>query len=382
MQKYPEVAMQQVCIVPSNLRPKQPDRYVALLRPNIIDIEYTPIITEMALREYILLIGTYKQCQLMLRLIPPTTQSSRHFLNPQRWRKIKKPHDSENSIPATAWDEYTLSDSEYRILLNGLAKDDRRDRHGLWNLVSSQLSRGHPMYPSYLITTIYYSNPTAAKELLDRQWPVNGPGSALLRTPLDLAIRMEQSGQRSKIDIRTRLSVDQKRRNLEEIVKKLRQHGGKKSMLHSFLPWVVIIYAFYYLILLPLSLGLPSNTSLAQRDHGRSLDSRIRYMYLVSIMAMIFPNCYIFSRRQWMWVPGIYHRYDLMWIFHCVFIPATWIFNNTVLPYLVFKLDLGLSFVFGMVLGTTGVSGACYLMYIWEWNRIDGSLSLEFYAPS
>ncbi len=322
LQKYPDSLNQRVCIIPKYLRGHRECEYTELSYLKNFDVGPKPPPKYLPLIHYILLLGSYKQCSFLLRFL----QETRLRRLPKRRRCIYHRYQSRSMDGEITWGNLSLTAQEYHYLLFGLIQEDRRDRRPLWDVVTSQVAKGHTVNWYYLRLALFNSNDFAVKELLARGWCVNGPLWARFMTPLDLA---ERSNRRTSVAI-------------------LKNHGAKGTILHKNLGryLIIVIYPAIYILVIPLSL------IFANPIPDWSNSQKVSGAYGYSFAAMIcVPLPYFFSAK-WLWNRPGSHWYT--WIIRYIVAPLTWAWFNVALPVLFHHK------VFGHLTVTFGWSWLCF----------------------
>ncbi|KAH0541251.1 hypothetical protein FGG08_004256 [Glutinoglossum americanum] len=265
LQRYPKTLGQSVRVIPPYLRNRRPAGALLPWESNLIRSEVLP--ESFPLIHYILLIGSYKHCAYLLRILQETGRSSAkgHRLSIRRQRRTATV-TSEAGLGG--WDSLRLQHQEYHFLL---------DRAALWGVVSSQVAQGHSTDWYYLRLALFYANKRAVEELLERGWNANGPIWACFITPLMLAKRLLATGadcilptpagarkirygphgvpHGSSIGKWEKRYAAGRPSNLEANVNTLERKGGYVPRIYKFQYVLWGLYYLFYVVALPLALG-------------------------------------------------------------------------------------------------------------------------------
>ncbi|KAI9761607.1 MAG: hypothetical protein M1840_001747 [Geoglossum simile] len=355
LQKYPETIYQRVCVMPLYLRdPILDDTTQSPSRSYLLDVDTEPPPLSLSLTEYILLVGSYKSCAYLLRVLQkdrdrPSTTVHRFGIHCQQRTATVTSEEGWSG-----WGGLRLTPQEYQSLLTGLIKDDREDRLALWEVVSSQVQQGHTTDWYNLRLALFYGNSTAVKELLGRGWSANGPAWAHFITPLRLAMNLHRHGPGSVLPnfkdpywrcsgpnktpqtpglLSFQESYEEKynkqnakrESNLLANVIELKRNGGYVSRIyqHQIPPWMFCL--IFYSAVFPLTLAF------ALKISPLNLRQRIGFMYLNSVIAAALPPLFLPFSTSTVWRKPMDSTCKIA---SYVVFPLLWVGNHVGLPFL------------------------------------------------
>lgn len=354
LRKYPEILDKQiVCIVAPHLRKYFAGSYSSSANSFLLGSDIEPIPEYLPLIQYVLLAGSYKSCAYLLQNLVDSRQVRQSPRRTSRFQLRRRSTPSEERA-WTRWSTLILSTREYHFMLVGLVKDDRKDRYSLWDVVGSQVEKGHSTHWYYLRLALFYANSMALRKLLQLGWNVNGPPWAVLITPLMLAKRLESSrddvlpsleiaykklqGPRSKagaleyINFSNSFNARYSTRSskLTENVKILQENGAySPPLLESrvFRFWIWVSYSAFYLLFFPLTLGFKLDCKHVSRR------STIGWMYLGSIIAALMVPCVLHSTTLLWNRPRSRKYYQIVDYY---FLPILWLGNHVSPPLILY----------------------------------------------
>jgi hypothetical protein len=338
-EKYPNSLNQQVWCTPRLLRSQTPDPYVSARHFDLLDFDIEQPPASLELTNYILLVGSYKNCTVLFRLL----QDSKQHLAERRNRLesfqlgSRQLYDWEAARP-----ELFLSGKAYHFLLLGLIKADREDRKHLWGEIVSQVAKGHSTDWYYLKLALFYANSHAVEQLLAIGWDPNGPSWAYFIRPLRLAkvlakLNRESFGEATEKNIARYWKFEhwfseryeQKVKGILKNIELLEQGGGYEGFLVKCHGLLFPMYISFYLLVLPFTLGIPTSAL------GEALTDRMGKAYFYALMSLFWPPLPLVLSHEALWNFPSHEKY--VYLSRYVYLPGLAISTYLVLPVLLFQ---------------------------------------------
>lgn len=336
--------------------------------------------------DVVLLIGTYEQCQFIMKHMLSQRSAGSGFPKRSKWKRLqswwrfhrfRENHTAHEEEGGPAWRRCPLDPEEYSALLSGNILRNDPERKALWSVIDTQIASGHSLSAKYLKMAIDSSNTEALVELLDRGWKVNGSWRHCLDTPLQRALKRDDwqtwslrmlSDYPERLDALVELHsmfgppalqgpdlethreiyreytnarrvqvAELYSRKMAEAATILRERGGRVSLFSSSTwatsaagravrAWVFILHTLLYAFVLPLVLVYATRGVW----HDMSIGQKFGFAWLWTLLSYFVPHFWILKKLAATSSVGV----QSFWIGLC---SVVFLFHHVGLPYLVVR---------------------------------------------